>query len=305
MEIAKAASGIVARAMPLPIRIAAGARTVRLIARPRGGKTLALSVQRDLLFQQAARLCVLLETTSCTDRELCASIRDLGRTLLDPLKSALAKTSELVVTIRGDLLSIPIDLLNYRRSPLFAQKQIAFRIARTSVQGARFSSNRSAYMLSDITADPQRGCLKVAGRFGQVTFQDARDASPNSVRRMTPKDVVVMSLHGQVGLGGTDHMQVDGGKLRPGDLLGLRPKLIYLDSCRLGLSWAFLERLRRIGTMYCVAPIISNEAGDSSTRTMETFFKHLLDGVSPEQALFLSKRELWDEYSGYDLRQRL
>ena len=36
------------------------------------------------------------------------------------------------------------------------------------------------------------------------------------------------------------------GKLRAGDLRGLRPCLICLDSCRLGVSRAFLERLRII-----------------------------------------------------------
>ncbi len=40
------------------------------------------------------------------------------------------------------------------------------------------------------------------------------------------------------------------GSIRPEDLSSLRPRLVYLDSCRLGTNRDFLEVLRRIGTHY-------------------------------------------------------
>ena len=56
---------------------------------------------------------------------------------------------------------------------------------------------------------------------------------------------------------------------------------------------------------YYHAPIIKNEAGESSTQTMRLFFQHLLSGQTPEQAMFLKRRVLWRLYASNDLRQRL
>ena len=46
------------------------------------------------------------------------------------------------------------------------------------------------------------------------------------------------------------------------------PKLVYFDSCQLGINRGFLHSLHRSGTLYYVAP---NESGDSSTKTISSF----------------------------------
>jgi hypothetical protein len=51
-----------------------------------------------------------------------------------------------------------------------------------------------------------------------------------------------------------------------------------------------------MGTKYFVAPILSNEAGNSSMMTIQVFFKHLLHSKRPEVALFHTRKVLWDAY---------
>jgi hypothetical protein len=103
---------------------------------------------------------------------------------------------------------------------------------------------------------------------------------------------------------GPDHLQLGTGRVLPEDLGALRPRLVYLDACRLGVSRPFLTRFRAMGTEYYVAPIIRNEAGESSTRTMTGFFEHLLAGTVPEVALFLTRQALWHRYRRCDVRTR-
>jgi hypothetical protein len=81
-----------------------------------------------------------------------------------------------------------------------------------------------------------------------------------------------------------------------GDFSKLRSKIAYFDSCRIGISNSFLESFSGAGTIYFVAPIVNNEAGNSSTKTMDLFFNHLIQGETPEVALFLTRKELWNFY---------
>jgi len=77
----------------------------------------------------------------------------------------------------------------------------------------------------------------------------------------------------------------------------IKPKLAYFDSCRLGVSNRFLKAFTAIGSLYYVAPILSNEAGNSYTKTMQWFLNHLGQGARPEIALFLTRKKLWETYS--------
>ena len=47
-----------------------------------------------------------------------------------------------------------------------------------------------------------------------------------------------------------------------------------------------------------MAPLISNEAGHSSTLTLRYFFNDLNKGVTPMDALFQTRRQLYKEFEG-------
>jgi hypothetical protein len=55
--------------------------------------------------------------------------------------------------------------------------------------------------------------------------------------------------------------------LRSEHLSHLSPSLVYFDSCNLGVSAQFIQSFRDRGTQFYVAPIMGNEAGESSTKT--------------------------------------
>jgi len=246
----------------------------------------------------------LLETRSCREVELRTVVRDLSKALIAPIEQAIDSCSEMVVALPRGPLGIPLDLLSYRGSPLFLNRSVSYRIGKTADEQCVFQWPWSGFILSDSSADPERACLAVARRVGRVTYQDEHEVTLDSLHLQSKKDIVVFSIHGRVGGEEPDHMRISSGIVLPQDLTGLRPRLVYLDSCRLGVSRQFLNCFRDMGTEYYVAPILSNEAGVSSTQTMMMFFEYLLDGKTPEMALFLTRQKLWGLHCECDLPTR-
>jgi len=68
-------------------------------------------------------------------------------------------------------------------------------------------------------------------------------------------------------------------------------KLIYFDSCHLGKGKNFAEHFLSSVAEYYLGPITSNEAGNSSTKTILSYFKNL-ETNNPVESLFKTKQEL-------------
>ena len=76
---------------------------------------------------------------------------------------------------------------------------------------------------------------------------------------------VITSTHGTVSDEENDSMTLGAETLVPKNFAGISPKLVYFDSCGLGVSLEFIDVFRQAGTLYYLGPIWSNEAGNSST----------------------------------------
>jgi hypothetical protein len=278
----------------------------RLAVRRQGEQefSVPIRVHASSLSEHVRTLLAVLEPGFPNETTLRTTVRSLTRSLLHPIASAIHCCSELIIELPRSILDMPFDLLTYRRLPLGLKLPTSYRIGQTGDASFRLPEACTALVLSDGGADPERACLAVASRLGRVTYQDSREVVLEHLRLISNKDVILCSLHGHVGRRNPDKMQLATGELRPADLATLRPKLAYFDSCRLGVSTQFLKTLRSLGTIYYIAPIISNEAGASSTQTMVKFFEHLLAGRSPEMALFLTRKELWRLYRRCELCTR-
>jgi hypothetical protein len=78
----------------------------------------------------------------------------------------------------------------------------------------------------------------------------------------------------------------------------IEAQIVYFDSCQQGSNMAFLKSFQDDSDVqFYLAPIISNDAGDSSTKTMVWFFKDLLHHGNPIQALFETRKYLFDFYT--------
>src|SRR5262249_42346994 len=154
--------------------------------------------------------------------------------------------------------------------------------------------------------DPQRAVFDVAKLFPRSDVLDVARIDLPQLLFHVPVDFALVSAHGRAGYPGDDYIQLaDLQVLPPGVLARMRPRLVYFDSCNLGISQRYLEALRLSGVQYAVAPMLSNEAGTSSTRTVKAFFGALAAGVDPITALHRTRKELYAFYAGEELRTLL
>lgn len=227
-------------------------------------------------------------------------IDELGEKLLNPFKILIQSADEVVFVLPANLLELPIDLLSHEGQPLFLQKTVSYRIASTQThfneQESQSFSLQSAFLVSDVTADPDQAVKNLAEKFANVAYHDVTEVNSEFVREQNEFDLLLMSVHGHINNTSNDHVGLWNSRALAGDFSSIMPKLAYFDSCRLGVSSSFINMFTRVGSLYFVAPILSNEAGNSSTKTIELFFAYLRQGQRPELALFNTRKELWNIY---------
>ena len=109
-------------------------------------------------------------------------------------------------------------------------------------------------------------------------------------------DLLLISTHGYVGHTQIDYIQMGKERLQAEHLTHLSPKLVWMDACSMGASASFIQSFRERGTKFYLGPLVSNEAGNSSTKTIAYFFERLKAGDTPSRALFFTRRKLYEVF---------
>ena len=310
-----------------PVASAAHEADFRLVIRDRaegglvfigtlGGKTARVEIDGD----EAARLAAVRFTVECavdnecTDQktdpvegderrafrqgELKPYLIEAGRKILTPFADQIRKASRLRVHVPEHLIKIAIDALEFEGEPLYVRLPIVYTVTHEIIPaGTTLSATSVGLLISDRTADPERAVFDVAKLFPRSVVHDVEDVDEAKLESLAQFDFAIISAHGRAGYQGWDSIAMsDQFDLPPGTLARMRPQLVYLDSCNLGISLQYLRELRGAGTKYVLAPIISNEAGHSSTLTMTTFFREFINGQDPVAALHTAKVRAYKTY---------
>lgn len=104
------------------------------------------------------------------------------------------------------------------------------------------------------------------------------EIGPEQLGMPQQSDLLLMTVHGKSDNSIEDHVVLGRGGSICGRFLKAQAETCYFDSCWLGVSSRFLYGFEEIGTHYLFAPILSNQAGSSSTKSMQLFFKSLRQG---------------------------
>lgn len=232
-------------------------------------------------------------------------IEKLGVELLGPLAGKINGAACVVFQIQPAQMHFALDLLTVNAAPLFTQKPVGYSFK----SNADFSqqvvqSGGKGLIVRDPDTDPQDGAKMAHGYFpeSKLLFMKQTGLRVFSGARY---DFILISGHGAVTMPWDASDDADDDSIGFNDdeltaeILGkARHKLVYLDSCQLGMSRDFIEAARDAGAKYYLAPIVSNEAGNSSTKTIKYFFGALRDGQPPIDALFTARKKLYNEFKG-------
>lgn len=262
-----------------------------------GTQTISYPIERlqdiDTLYLQLERQRIDRETFEPV-------LKELGAQIFEPIISLIQSSSEIVFIIPEHFLKLPLDLLYVDDMPLFLQKPVTYSFTKITSQNWQFSNTLSGLIISDKTADPENGTYFLKKLLPSAEYYDSTELNLSRLASIRPKDIILISAHGQISSDLKDYLALGKERISSSHLSRLYPKLIYLDSCQLGISNTFIQDFRNRGAMYYIAPITSNEAGNSSTKTLEFFFKAFQQGATPSMALFLTRKNLYKHFEMAD-----
>jgi hypothetical protein len=247
---------------------------------------------------------ILEEKKTGKAKELADTLQALSKQLLTPFADELKKCSVVRFIVYEDLVRCAFDLLPFDGAYLFLQRSVCYQVDEGEGEDEPEIKLESALIIADLTADPEEACLAVSKLIPDSQYVEVKDASLRMIKDAGPEvDALVISAHGEL-------ENDNSGTLYINDNDGISAKIIaaqeawivYFDSCQQGANMTYLQTFQDDSdAQYYLAPIISNDAGDSSTLTMTWFFKAVMEHGNPIQALSETRQRLFKHYQGKKL----
>lgn len=272
-----------------------------------------------ILSKEFRRVYDMLEENRRLDARFDARMAILSHELFGPMLPGLRKAPCVIFQIEPASMHFALDLLPLDGVPLFVQKPVAFSFAdaggapvvqdqsaaaQAATPAAGLGPHAKGLILRDLETDPDDGTGEVQKLYPGSKFQLISGATPDMFARsrydflLISGEGVVSPTWGKPEKDENDAIGLGEDDMYPKDLQGAAFKLVYLDASQLAMSKAFIDAARRSGARHYVAPLISNEAGHSSTLTLRYFFGDLNKGVAPMDALYQTRRQLYKEFEG-------
>lgn len=271
-----------------------------------------------ILSREFRRVYDMLEENRRLDARFDARMAVLSHELFGPLLPGLRKAPCVIFQIEPTSMHFALDLLPVDGVPLFVLKPVAFSFDKlgggSAIQAAAadgrtpsvkgLGPQSKGFILRDLETDPDDATGDVQKLYPGSTFQRISTATPDMFARsrydflLISGEGVVSPTWGKPEKDENDAIGLGEDDLYAKDLQGAAFKLVYLDASQLAMSKAFIDAARRSGARHYVAPLISNEAGHSSTLTLRYFFGGLNKGAAPMDALYQTRRQLYKEFEG-------
>lgn len=241
---------------------------------------------------------ILEEKQTQRGAEFREHVAALSQLLVAPFAGLYRRASALRIVLPADLVRWPFDVLELDGQALFRRMPVSYVLDDEVPVYRGPVSLRTGLIIADLSADPEEACKAVHQRLPQTEYLRVEDASNESVTDCDAMDLLLISAHGTLEDDNSGEIDLNGDSLSSDELAEIETTLVYFDSCGMGSNWDYVETFYDEGsTRYYLAPITSNDAGDSSTHTMIGFFQALQGGQTPETALFETRQRLYAHYT--------
>jgi hypothetical protein len=259
-------------------------------------KSFTVTKGADEMATQLKMLFARLEKRDVTKADIDPLLEELGALIFTPIADLIDSSTEIQFVIPGRFMTFPLDLLHFKGRPLFLQKPVTYSFEKFGSGEFSLSPRQTALIIEDRSINPERCCQILKDALPSSGYYNMEEMNLAKLSSLQAADILLISAHGWVQFANTDSMKIGEERLRPEHLSHLSPSLVYLDSCKLGVSAYFIQSFRDRGTKFYIAPINSNEAGNSSAKTIAFFFERLKAGDTPSKALFYTRKKLYEFY---------
>ena len=224
-------------------------------------------------------------------------ISTLSMQFFGEINEQIKSASYLNIVISDTLLLYPFDLFILDGEPLFRKKKIYYSFKKLSFLDFKLTPKSNGLIIRDSSADPDDACGLVNQLYSESSYYNTNTLSLSNFETFHKPEYLLISAHGVIRDKNNGFISLNEEAILPSHIARLNSDLIYFDSCNLGISKSFLSAAEQSGTKFLLAPIVKNQAGNSSTLTIKYFFESLQSGMHPIDALFFARNQVYDHFS--------
>lgn len=231
--------------------------------------------------------------------ELRKALEFLGERILTPFAEQIQACSLVRFLVYDDLIRCAFDLLLFQGEYLFLQRPVCYQVEQGTAEDKPDIELNRALVIADLTADPEKACAQVSKLIPEAEYVEVKDAGLSMIREAAQEvDVLLISAHGDLEDDNSGGLWINDDDMLDANLVGeLEAWIVYFDSCSQGVNMEYVQALQdESDVQFYLAPIVSNDAGDSSTRTMVWFFTDVLKHKDVIRGLYDTRKRLYDYY---------
>lgn len=260
-------------------------------------KQIVLSGKKNATLKKFDKIYTIIENKqTARSKELKALIAELSRDLVDPASDLIAQTDRINFIIEKPLVRCAFDLLEVRGKPLYLSHSVTYSAFGYPAKNPDMQV-KGAYFVADASTDPEDGFRKASKLFTGSKWESVESSSLTEIGREGNYNVLAISGHGDLDASNSGSIAINDEELDSDTMENIDVALAYLDSCQQGANWDFIETFHNEkNATFMVAPITSNDAGDSSTLTVVWFFTELKKTRDPATALHQTRAKLYEHY---------
>lgn len=221
----------------------------------------------------------------------------LGKALVEPVEGHIRAASQIVFIVDQKSVRFALDLLPIDGQSIYERIPVVYLLEEAEVEEDPGLELDYAFCMADLDCDPEKGLKQITGLFASSDYAEMPDTTLAEVLDGgSDTTALVISAHGEVAEN-SGSLSINDEEFDSDSIGSLDCDLIYLDSCQMGVAFDVIEACsEEEASSYYVAPITSNDAGDSSTLTVTWFFQSLKETGSPARALYLTRKRLTEHY---------
>ncbi len=254
--------------------------------------------------ERFVRLCYIIDEIEYKKLEVYHNTADtLSDLLIKPFANELKKCSSIYVEIDSSLLNFSLEFLAVNKMPLAIYKPMLFTInGFVNADTTQSFPLHRGFIVRDKTSDPEKACINIFHQFPKSEFKDAYSIYQKDLGLKKNTDFILFSAHGDadsltfrggIGLNKIDNVDPEFFKMND-------PALVYLDGCQQGINRTYISAPAQTEkTNFYLGPLVSNDSGESSTRTINWFFDYLKQTKDPVVSLFKTRQRLFVHYNGH------
>ena len=225
----------------------------------------------------------------------------LSSELVTPFAKEINQCRSIVVEIDSSLLRFPIEFLHFNNRSLAIIRPLLFTVNDFTVNESPDSIKlHKGYIVRDPTSDPENACKTTLQKYPASQLISAYKITEKDLVKKAGIDFILISAHGDA-----DSLSLHGGialnkidNVSPVFFKENNTKIVYVDGCQQGINWTYIGALAETPEAnFYLGPIISNDSGESSTKTINWFFDYLKQVYNPGIALWKTRIKLYNHYN--------